>query len=449
MYAGGSDLEIDAIPHVVSFSFPKEQLPQVHKILEKIYKAISRKTHSVTPIGSLFHECIDYTEEADLKKYYNSCFLPIAKIFRTQMNRYLRSDDAQLPELSFKVGVPGAYVAAEKFFEVCQQPMLIHRDSGYIVNPTVHSSNDFTLIVSENFAVDQSEDEQILVGTSVYSQYGKNPVHIVAKQPGEITVVMISQHSMHSTSHECIPEPFKSNPSGYAVKRAIFQGYFTGPDLDQIDWNEVAKITGAKYSQARYEMLKTQLNTLYYQARLEYYSKVNVCDHRQKFPHQTVAKKLEEQFKELKQEELVPSLENYNIYQYLAIKREMSEFNDAFVAALNATISREAVSEQIKHDTSRVEILEAHEVMPSPLIDFSLVSLKHIHFLLFHLGIAKFDPIIGITSACYGSNNHKPAAVVVQKKLPSDHMPPERTDFKPKNNLQHHDDDCFNLEDNC
>lgn len=472
IYAATLETDVTTVPHVVNFSFAREQLPQVHKLLEKVYNTTkmieSSDICSAAPTGVSFNHCT--SESYELEGFYEICFMPIAEIFRAQMSKFLRTNNAQVPALKFRAGVPGAYVSEKKFFEVCKQPMLIHRDSAYLKKPTENNANDFTLIISENFVVDKTEGEQleqILVGTSVYNQYGKNPVHIVAKQPGEITVVMISQHSMHSTSHECIPVPFKSNPSGYSVKRAIFQGYFTGPDLDQIDWDEVAKITDARYNLSCYKRLKTQLNALYTKARVEYDNKVKACGQGKTSSHHTVARKIEEQFKELNPEELNPSLEDYNIYRYLTVKREISEFTDAYVAALNTVILKEAVSKQIIHVVSDCDILEAHEknaicaaahnasvlkkalyhVMPSPRIDFSLMSLKHIHFLLFNLGITKFNPIIAITSACDSSNKHKPNTVAVNKKSSSAYKPPAMTMFRPKNTLKHYDDDRVDLDD--
>ena len=266
------------------------------------------------------------------------------------MKKFVKSTHEALPELSFRAAVPGAYCSAAEFLQVCQKPLLIHRDAAYLDNPSEKNENKFTVIVSENFAVDQSDGEQtkqVLVGTSVYDQYGKKPRHIIAKQPGEITITMISQSCMHSTSHECIPTDFATNIKHYCVKRALFQGYFTGPDTDQIDWDQISTIIGDdNYNAASYEKIKTQINALREKADKEYDDKIDTHFHNNRTvdknmndSYWAISRAIEMRFRELQAEEIVPTLEDYNIYQYLIAKRAMSKFTDAFVAAVNISMT--------------------------------------------------------------------------------------------------------------
>lgn len=352
IYASQSKLEIEAIPHVVSFSFPKEQLAEVHSILEEIYKRTDELEsiiagRSVTPTASEFHFC---PSTKGLEGRFKTYFMSIAEIFVEQMNKFVKPNHGEPPSLSFRAAVPGAYCSAAEFLQVCKKPLLIHRDSQYIdYSPSDKSENEFTLIVSENFAVEKSEGKQkkqVLVGTSVYNQHGEKPRHIIAKQSGEITITMISQSCMHSTSHECIPEDFESNINDYCVKRSLFQGYFTGPDTDQIDWDQISKIIGDdNYNAASYERIKTQINASRAKAYKEYQDKVDAHYNREgaessckKKSYWAVSRAIEMQFREFQDHEILPTLEEYNIYQYLIARREMSKFTDAFVAAVSTSI---------------------------------------------------------------------------------------------------------------
>jgi hypothetical protein len=301
---------------------------------------------------SVFHACPSTKGLEDCFKTY---FMSIAEIFVEQMHKFVKPNHEDLPALSFRGAVPGVYCSEAEFLHVCQKPLLIHRDSLYFGNPSEKNENQFTLIVSENFAVEQPDGEQtkqVLVGTSVYNQYGKNPLHIVPKQPGEITITMISQSCMHSTSHECIPEDFATNIEHYCVKRALFQGYFTGPDADQIDWDRISKIIDDdNYNAASYERIKTRINTLIEKADKEYAEKIDAhykiegdqSNSRMAGARvdscRAVSRAIEMQFRELQAEEILPTLEDYNIYQYLIAKIEMSKFTDAFVAAVSVSMA--------------------------------------------------------------------------------------------------------------